>query len=300
MSETHPTFSGAEEQQKTVTLLWVVQLTPRRALIAAAAVVGFYTLCTYAAPALGMEGGLWMWLAPFVALALVVAFFRPGGHYLEWWIPRKIANLLRPSVLLYRPRDEENPLRRVRDSVRDALPVEDIEWQWIKTEEGTRIVVFRVEPYAVSLASEAEIGKLWEAARDFYRRLDFPVVEVELRKRGTTERYARRVYARASAEIEATSGEESRQKLLEYANAHLSFAAEVPTDYHIRDLSTYLLIPYHPGEEHQNSAGSPFSAYDPRALLSAVSGKPTAYETVKDQAHDEAAFAEISARAGMV
>ncbi|MDN5697994.1 MAG: hypothetical protein L0G70_08490, partial [Rubrobacter sp.] len=296
MSETTPTYSQAEIKHPIVSIVGFLELTAGRAVTAGGAIVAFYLMCIYVSPLVGLEGYMWAILSPFAAFTVLVAVLKPGGHYLEWWILRKIENLFRPSVLLFRRREADNPLKKVRDSVQDALPIEDIEWNWIKAEDGTRLIVFRVEPYAVSLASEQEMRKLWDAAKAYYRRLDFPVIEFKRQRPGSLERYGRRYEEAAAAEIEATEDIASRDALAAFAGAHLSFAAELPLHHELRDLTAYLIIPYNPFEAQAGTTAS----YDPRGLLSALSKKPTTFETSREQSMDEDAFRTISGRAQVV
>lgn len=298
---THPTFSGLDEEQKVLNLLWVIQLEKRRGAIAIFGLVLYTLSWNYAAPIFGLpDAAMGLILGPVALLTLIVAVFKPKGHYLEWWVCRWLSNLSRPSVLLFKRRDPENPLQAVRDSVQDALPLQAVEWQWIKTEDGLYVIVFRVEPYSVSMASEDERRRLWQGTTSYYRRLDFPVVEMGRNRPGSTIRYQRHVYRVLSEELSRTEDEASREALAAYGLAHMDFASRVGGRYAIQDLSTFLLIPYAPEEEGGASRASVKDLFSSLRAGLFSRGKPNTYTTRTEQEKDEEAYQVLSVRAGIV
>lgn len=297
----HPTYSGLDEEQKVVNLLWVIQLEKRRGAIVVFSLVFYAVIWNYAASVVGLsQGEMGLILAPLVAATIVVAIFKPGGHYPEWWAERWLSNFWRPSVLLSRRRDGDNPLKEVRQSVQDALPLDHIEWNWIKT-GGIYIIVLRVEPYSVSMASEEERRKLWQGATSYYKNLDFPVIEVGRVRPGSTLRYQRHLHRALSGELGAMGEGEERQRLAEYGQAHLDFAARVGERYSISESQNYLVIPYTPEGGDSRSVGMPSPSEIADSLRRTLSGsKPRPSKTADEQAADEAAYGVLSLRARMV
>lgn len=306
---TYPTYSGLDEEQKVLNFLWIIQLEKGRGAILIFSLVFYTVMWNYASGIFGLsDSAMGLILGPVAALSMIVAVFKPKGHYLEWWAGRWLTNLTRPSILLFKRRDPDNPLKAVRDSVQDAIPLQKVEWQWLKTDDGTYVIVFRVEPYSVSMASEDERRRLWQGAISYYRRLDYPVIEMSRNRPGSTTRYQRHVYRVLTDELRQTEKGPAKEALAAYGEAHLQFAARVGKRYAIQDLSTYLLVPYNP--EAENGARRPTLKETLGALRGGMfrrgkgtgkgKGKPNTYTTEAEQRKDEEAYAVLSVRAAMV
>lgn len=296
-----PTYPELEDEQKIISFFGVIELTKGRGFCLIIATVVYYTLYTWASGFLGV-GELVMagYTAPLMVAAVFVALVKIRGHYPEWWAARLATNIPRPSVLLFKRRDEKNPLKRIRDSVQDELPIKDITWEWIVTDDGTYVCILEVQPFSVSTASPEQRQQVWEAACDFYRVLDYPVVQINRNRPGNTEKYTRTIKPKMEAEIERIPSGPQREAFIDYADDHLAFATEVASTYTITERSGFFLIPYNP-ETEESAAG--FGSYSPSSILAQIDQKlfrrPGVNATRSQQEADEAAYREISLRTRM-
>lgn len=307
MSEGPPpqyTYPGLDEKHKILNLMGIFPIEKRRGAICIAALFFYVVIYGYAAPYFGYSGlTVAAVLVPAMLITLFFALCRKNGHYPEWWLYQWIKNLFfRRSVLLFKRRDERNPLKKVRDSVQDALKLNDISWYWIKSTDGVYLLVLRVLPYTISMASPTERRRLWEGAALYYRTIDFPVIELSRNRPGSTKKYQRDTEKSLRAELEATTKPEVSRALKDFGKAHLSFAERITTKYSLYDRSAYLMIPYDP--EVEAGMKGPAALYDPKALLSKIDHKvfrrPNAHSTSEEQQRDEEVARTLMMRAELV
>lgn len=177
--------------------------------------------------------------APVLVFAVVIAFVPYDGRHLDWWIQRKVSNMLKPRKLLWRHKPKGR--KPLRDSIQEALPAETLYWETCRTRDGSYVMVFEIEPVALSLAGPEEQQRVWAATAQMYNQLDFPIIEITRSKRGNVAAYAQNLKDAISRSV--TPGQ---TKLAQYARHHLRFLEQIVPIYNVYDRRSYIVLPYRP------------------------------------------------------
>lgn len=241
-----PVLKALSGSQKVFKLLGV-GLDRRQGLILMGAIFCYWLLYKQLAKVIALTTPQAVVLfAPLVALALAVAFVRHERRHLDWWAQMKLKNRLREDVLLWKRTPPGNPLgnpsgrkKPLRDSIQEALGVDRLLWEMLRTEDGTYLLVFEVEPVALGLAGDDEKQRVWAAGVNLYNRLDFPIVEMSRSKEGSVNAYARSLKEKIR---DLLSSDEHR--LARFAGGHLSFLESVVPRYNVFERRGYVVLPY--------------------------------------------------------
>lgn len=129
--------------------------------------------------------------------------------------------------------------RPMRDSIQDALPTDRFFWEMLRTEDGTYVLVFEVEPVSLGLSGDAQKERVWDAMAQLYNRIDFPVVEISRSREGSVNRYTEGFKDRIRNLVGA-----DEHRLARFARAHLGFLETIVPSYNVYDRTGYVVLPY--------------------------------------------------------
>lgn len=295
-----PVLKDLQGGQKVMKVLGIA-IDKRSGLILMGAFIGYSLFCYYLAKLVGLtpERAAIIFL-PLLPVAFLFAFYRNrDGKHLDFVLWRKYLALVRPQILLYKKRDPRNPERPVRDSVQDALPAEEFDWEMLRCEDGTYVVVFEVTPVSLSLVGDTERQRVWHANAALYNRVDFPFIEMTRTREGSTARYTRHLGSMIARNVSPRE-----TKLYDFARAHMDYLERAVPSYNIFERTGYLILPYNTAREEAADGGAGFgglsqtlgSLFRPRKK----NAKPSKKDARRRQAEAEAAYRVLSIRAQVI
>lgn len=296
-----PVLKDLQGGQKVMKVLGVA-IDKRSGLILMGAFIGYSLFCYYLAKLVGLspERAAIIFL-PLLPFAFVFAFYRNrDGKHLDFVLWRKYLALVRPQVLLYKKRDPRNPEKPVRASVQEALPAEEFDWEMLRCEDGTYVVVFEVTPVSLSLVGDTERERVWYGNAALYNRADFPFVEITRTREGSTARYTRHLGGMIAGQVSP-----SETELYDFARGHMHYLERVVPSYNIFERKGYVILPYNAAREEAREQGASLGGLmdSLKSLFGGPAkkkGKPSKHDARKRQAEAEAAYRVLSIRAQVI
>lgn len=226
---------------------------------------------------------------PLLALAVLVAWARPHGKYIESWAYDLLLSAVIPSRLVYRadhlahpvsaeapnPSEEASEQRggrglfgkrgrratsgakggkrrrraSVRDSIQRRLPQQQIHNDMIRRDDGVWAMVLLAVPRHVSFHDPERAEKLRADIAEGSNQIDFPLQEL------TDMRPASLVAYAATVERRVAERAASNPALAQFAAQHKEFLERFASTRDTRDRRTYIVIPYDPTyERHRETA----------------------------------------------
>ncbi len=177
---------------------------------------------------------------PIMAIAVVAAFKKHEGRYLEFWALKRLIRFFAVDTLKWRRKEPGRP-QTFRDSIQERIPTERIVWDMIRCKDGTYVTVGEIEPVKLSLSSEAEQMRVWAGMVRLYNRVDFPFTEVTRAKPGDLSRYIR-LFRETAAREARTAG----KRFESFSRQHASYLETVVKKHEVFERQAYVILHYKP------------------------------------------------------
>ncbi len=129
--------------------------------------------------------------------------------------------------------------KTMRDSIQEAMPTDRFFWEMLRTEDGTYVLVFEVEPVSLGLSGDAQKERVWDAMAQLYNRIDFPLIEISRSREGSVNRYTEGFKDKIRNLVGA-----DEHRLARFARTHLRFLETIVPSYNVYDRTGYVVLPY--------------------------------------------------------
>nr|MDP9475603.1 hypothetical protein [Actinomycetota bacterium] len=237
-----PVLKSPSQDQKIAKIPYLgIAVDMRQVIVISVAIFLCWGLCTQLGRFVSLSVVRVLALCvPIMAIAVVAAFKKHEGRYLDFWAWKRLVRFFAVDTLKWR-RQEPGRAMTLRDSIQERIPTQRIVWDMIRCKDGTYVIVLEVDPVRLSLSSEAEQMRVWAGMVRLYHRVDFPFTEITQAEPGDLTPYIRRF-----RETAAREARKAGRRLDNFSRQHASYLGSVVKKHEVFKRQAYVVLPYKP------------------------------------------------------